>query len=268
MSLLLANIYRNYELLTGDNLCLPLRGIAKKGVYGKMKKMEEWKLLTINASSVGKNNKKSTNIIRRRKMKKLITICLVCILTTVASGNVINVIIDFNENGVGHIDGTTPLAWGMGIPPQASPNDQYATLYYELPSSVVEGDLVLYESEFDTSDVLRFVNFYTPGTELKGRVYVYSDLPETGELPELADTGIPHDNLILSAGIQEEGTENGWNGIVYTPSYIPQAMLYMPGYMMQYGENGVTYNFTSDIPEPATICLLSLGALSLIRRKK
>jgi len=30
----------------------------------------------------------------------------------------------------------------------------------------------------------------------------------------------------------------------------------------------VTYNFTSDIPEPATICLLSFGALSLIRRKK
>jgi len=38
--------------------------------------------------------------------------------------------------------------------------------------------------------------------------------------------------------------------------------------MMQYGEGGVTYNFTSDIPEPATIALLGLGALSLIRRKK
>jgi len=198
-------------------------------------------------------------------MKKLMTICVVCILTTVASGNVI---IDFNENGVGRIDGTTPLVWGTGIPPQAGQNDQYATLYYELPSLVVEGDLALYESEFDISDVLRFVNVQGATSGLTGRVYVYSDLPEQGELPELADTGIPYDNLSLSMGMDEQGTENGWSGVDYTPYYVPGQQLYTPGYMAQYGENGVTYNFTSDVPEPATICLLGLGALSLIRRKK
>jgi hypothetical protein len=212
-----------------------------------------------------KNNKIIlTNGKRRTVMKKLITICLVCILTTVASGNVI---IDFNENGVGHIDGTTSLVWGTGIPLLAGQNDQYATLYYELPNIVVEGDLALYESEFDISDVLRFVNEQGSTGGLTGRVYVYSDLPEREELPELADTGIPYDFLSLSIGMDEQGTENGWNGVDYTPYYVLGQDLYTPGFMAQYGNYGVTYNFTSDIPEPATICLLGLGTLSLIRRK-
>jgi hypothetical protein len=203
-------------------------------------------------------------------MKKLMTICLVCVLTTAAWGApVSNITISFDENGNGNVDGTT-LVWSTGIPIGAGTSDQYATLYYELPGMVVVGDLVLYEPTGQVSDVLRFVNNYSPDAGYQGRVYVYSDPPEQGDLPpyDLADTGIPYDFLYWRAGMDEQGTENGWNGIVYTPQYIPDLQQYLPGYMMQYGESGVTYNFTSDVPEPATICILGLGALSLIRRKK
>jgi hypothetical protein len=51
--------------------------------------------------------------------------------------------------------------------------------------------------------------------------------------------------------------EGGWNGLYYTPE--PG----QPGYI----KGGVTYVFTSDIPEPAATCILGLGALILIRRK-
>ena len=210
-------------------------------------------------------------------MKKLITICLVCVLTAaawgtpVSNGN-ININIIFNENGNGNFNGT-PLVWDMGIPLQAGRNDQYATLYYELPSLVVEGDLVLYEPDQPTgdivSDVLRFVNVRgVTGAPIEGRAYVYSDIEQGEKSTDLADTRIPYDYLPNSAGTEEQGTEDGWNGIVYTPWYSPEVQQYLPGYMMQYGENGVTYNFTSDIPEPATIALLGLGALSVIRRKR
>jgi hypothetical protein len=182
-------------------------------------------------------------------------------------------VIDFNENGVGHIDGTTPLVSGMGTPSLAGPSDQYDTLYYVLPSPVVEGDLVLYEpgTSSQVSDILRFVN-ENVNESTESRVYVYSEAEQGDPLPlDKADTRIPYDYLEHRAGMDEQGPENDWNGIVLTPTSWQDEKgqwQYMPGYMMQYGEGGVTYNFTSDIPEPATICLLGFGALSLLRRKK
>jgi hypothetical protein len=206
----------------------------------------------------------------KTRMKQLIVICLVCILTAAASQGAIapvsvGINISFDENGNGSwqsaVGGGT-LDHGMGIPIGAGTSDQYDTLYYELPGIVVVGDLVLYEpTTGQVSDVLRFVNSYNPTTGPKGRVYVYSDM-EAGETnPELADTRIPYDFLSLSVRTDEQGTENGWNGIVYTPNNVTD----MPGYMTGYG---VTYTFTSDVPEPATIGILGLGALSLLRKRR
>jgi hypothetical protein len=185
-------------------------------------------------------------------MKKLVIICLVCVLTAIAWGNVTTV--DFNENGNGWWDngqnGGT-LVSGTGVCPVGNAN--WSTLYYVLPSPVVEGDLVLYESEFDVSDVLRFTNVNNVG-----RVYVYSDTDEG--VDSLADTGLPSGFLPNSAGTAEVEIDNGWSafGVVWVPSSG------MPGYM----SDDVAYVFISDVPEPATICLLGIGALSLIRRKK
>jgi hypothetical protein len=205
-------------------------------------------------------------------MKRLITTCLVCVLMTTAAAwgvpAVSNISISFDENGNGNIINDagliTPLEFGMGEPSVGG----HETLYYILPYSVTEGDVVLYENQIQLaltgpviSDVLRFVNLATAN---QARVYVYSDAEGDEPSPELADTGIPTDFMGNVTAMTEQGTEDGWNGLNdYTPQLIAGAPS-QPGSMT---ETTVTYNFTSDVPEPATICLLGLGALTLIRRK-
>jgi hypothetical protein len=189
--------------------------------------------------------------LRSLKMKKLITICLVCVcvlLTTAASQGMI---ITFDENGHGDVDGT-PLKYGVDTPPIG-----HETLYYVLPfEGVAEGDIVVMEPPETASiisDILRFINVDGQGPE--ARVYVYSDFGE----PDLADTGIPAVWKPVDGEyppcpplyMTEVGLEGGMNGIRYDTGGYPE-----------------TYIFISDVPEPATICLLSLGALSLLRRKK
>jgi hypothetical protein len=176
-------------------------------------------------------------------MKKLMTICLACLcilLTTAVSRGSVITIIDFNENGVGHINGNL-LDWGVST----NPNEG---LYYVISyiTFAVEGDVVLYEDATKTvvSDLLRFRN--TPGTA-DSRIYVLSEQPEAGERGELADIGIPDPQYFQNPlPLVEDGTENGWNGLHYTPTQN------QPGYI----GGSITYNFTSDIPEPTTICLL------------
>ena len=207
-------------------------------------------------------------------MKRLITTCLVCVLLTTAAAwgvpAVSNISISFDENGNGNIINDagliTPLEFGVDTPPIGN-----ATLYYILPYSVTEGDVVLYENQIQLavaapviSDVLRFLNLYSPEKGPQARVYVYSDAKGDETSPELADTGIPTDFMDNVIAMTEQGTEYGWNGLNdYTPQLIAGAPS-QPGSMT---ETTVTYNFTSDVPEPATICLLGLGALTLIRRK-
>ncbi len=187
-------------------------------------------------------------------MKKLILISCVCMLLTTAAQA--NLIISFDENGNGDVDGI-PLYYDVDNPPEGIPG--HATLFYALPADACEGDVVIYEPDALgeptslISDLLRFDVAAPPC------VFVYSDNSDGGD--ELADTGIPDVWTDGAGGVvyfTEEGTEGGWNGLYYTPE--PG----QPGYI----EGGVTYIFTSDVPEPATICMLGLGALILTRRKQ
>jgi hypothetical protein len=156
-----------------------------------------------------------------------------CVLTTTAWGTYYN--IELSEYGVGYENGSMPSR-GIGSPPLGG---GWATLYYNLGVTVVNnGDLVIYESgsTTDISDVWRFVG---------SQVFLYSKLG-----PAYADTGIP--TLWTPQSFTQELTSYN-DYIDYTPS--PSQVGYISG--------GVRYT-----PEPATISLLGLGGLAMLRRRK
>lgn len=198
-----------------------------------------------------------------RNRELLGALMVVALVLWVADGAYAAKAITFDENGNGYTDGTR-MDWGVG-----SPGDfgipGHATLYYQFPGhqSVAGGDVVVLEPTGAASDLLRFA-YYTDPTGDYGRVFVYSDAEETqpGEPKDAADTGIPPlwANVVY---VDEVGSE-GNNGIIYTPTGGIAGTPNQTGYM----EDGVTYNFTSDVPEPATLSLLVLGGLAVLRRRK
>ncbi len=186
-------------------------------------------------------------------MKKLMTICLVCVLTAAASQGMV---LSLDENGNSLFNGNS-LPWGIGASGvDPTPPGPIYTLFYNLPFKVVPGDVQIFEPDGTVSDVLRFID--TPGTTFSS-IYVYSDRDPTAPDFDLADSMIP---LPWASAIvipmPESGSEGGWNGVSWTPGFNDPGATSAP----------ITYEFTSDVPEPTTICLLGLGALSLIRRKK
>jgi hypothetical protein len=172
-------------------------------------------------------------------------VCCVCLSVVFITATACQaVVITLDEWGSGYADGTR-LAYGLGTPSVG----YWDTLYYVLPlTSVITGDVGVYEvgTTNVVYDVLRFDNVAN-----QARVYVYSD----GGDAALADTGIP--SLWTSGAdrdpvfVNEIGTETS-NYADYTPA----------------GQTYITYHLISDIPEPATLALLSLGGLALLKRKR
>ena len=181
------------------------------------------------------------------------------LLTTAVSQGTI---IIFDENGHGTVD-ETPLAWGVDTPPVGTT----PTLYYVLPLNLFgpngmgTGDIGVEETSInDLSDVLRFIYAKPTGGEItEPRVYVYSEIDGVSPYDK-ADVGIP--SLWYKSGTpapdNDPGYRNemGYEGNNYAEYTAPGAA------------GDITYHFISDVPEPATICLLGLGSLSLLRRKR
>lgn len=170
--------------------------------------------------------------------------------------------INFDENGNGTIQNipdepnfTVPLEFDGNNPDSTDPGSGLHPATYFLRQSAehgtpVVGDVLVFESAAGgpLSDLLRF----TPD----GYLLVYSDLPEAGENPDLADVGIPASRQANLVTFRETGPEGGPNGLFgYTPGIND------PGYIAYFEGAVVVYNFTSDtVPEPAI--LPALGALS------
>jgi hypothetical protein len=186
-------------------------------------------------------------------MKTLKLSVMVAVLALVASGiqaQTRSVI--FNEDGIGTLDGQPiPFTIGQDVGPGGLPN----ALLYQLPALAnwTVGDLELQEPSGSGggSDLIRF--------NPNGVLVFYSDT-EAGEPPDsLADIGLPTQRYTNNLTRTELGDE-GANGILYVPTEGSN-----PGFI---GGLQVEYNITSDVPEPATLSLLALGGLAMLRGRK
>ncbi|MCY2928758.1 MAG: PEP-CTERM sorting domain-containing protein, partial [Planctomycetota bacterium] len=117
---------------------------------------------------------------------------------------------------------------------------------------------VLIENTGAPTDIVRFDN-----DTVGGLAYFFSDLPEVGELPvPFADTGIPPFTPLPSVVVPELGTE-GNNGATYFAANGSPGCALIGGAIQP-----VTYGILSDstVPEPATMSLLALGGLAVLKR--
>ncbi|HEY7087216.1 MAG TPA: hypothetical protein VH518_03945, partial [Tepidisphaeraceae bacterium] len=157
---------------------------------------------------------------------------------------------------------SVPLENDGNNPDPVDPGNGLQPLTYFLRQSAerlpIAGDVLVFENATTgtLSDLLRF----TPD----GHLLVYSDLPEAGETPDLADVGIPASRQTNLVNVLETGSEGGLNGVFgYTPT--PN----QPGYIPYFTGAVVVYNFTSDVPEPAMLTLVgAFSAAAMLRRRR
>src|SRR5262249_40479536 len=127
---------------------------------------------------------------------------------------------DERGNGVLDVGFGSVSAFGM-LQPDPTGGVAGAVLTYFLPDLVASGDVLVLESaEAPTlSDVVRFTNATgaLDGSLNADRFIFYSDLPEPGEPPDLADTGFPTSFSTNRVFVPEQGLE-GNNGFSFARS--------------------------------------------------
>jgi hypothetical protein len=116
-----------------------------------------------------------------------------------------------------------------------------------LPTGVIPGFLVLTERPTFSSDPTNWSDVVEFGVDTQGlpAAFFYSDIE-----------GQPFDLTLINRVLSTPGT-------VYLPEQTDPTLYYagpVPG--------GATYWVHSDVPEPATLALMALGALTLYRRRR
>ena len=129
-------------------------------------------------------------------------------------------------------------------------------LVYDLPFAGLPGDVLIHESAATgtVSDIVRF--------DGNGHAIFYSD-PNDGDPggPPPADTGLPTTPLANTFNVTEvsDPTNPGTDFVGYIPT--PN----QPGFD---SSTSPTYTFTSDVPEPASLSLMVIGAGGLLVRRR
>jgi len=157
--------------------------------------------------------------------------------------------VDESGNGVFIDDNNNRTNFKGALGPDPSGGLLGNVLVYTLPVNPTKnGDVVLREpnTTFD-SDILRFVG---------NKLVFYSDNGDMNTDKDLADTGTPQEQM--GAIIKTEtGMEGGLQGATYTPGMGD------PGFVQ-----GITYQFVSDVPEPASIILLGISLLLIAAARR
>lgn len=154
---------------------------------------------------------------------------------------------------------------GLDVTDPTFPSASTGTLAYFLPFPTVTGDLFVLEPSIGgttslPSDLLRFVPGAT-GTLL----LVYSDISSSDPADSQADVVIPPNvqaNFlqVVETGLNGQPYTEASNGLVYRPSGND------PGALTSGGD--IAYNFISDTPEPAMLCLTPALAALLLRNRR
>jgi len=150
-------------------------------------------------------------------------------------------ILRLDEFGNGYITPSLPFAYSMAVEPISG----LSTLRYTLPFNGVAGDVRLQSTGGALSDLLRF--------DGAGHVWFFSDITDGGTI-SLADVAIFPTPGTPSATLLEQ--QNG------ETLYIPNGL--DPGYK---ATGPVAYRFITEVPEPAAIALIGLGAGLLCFRR-
>jgi hypothetical protein len=180
----------------------------------------------------------------------------------------------FDETGKGMISQNggpfTPLIGTLILDPTQPVGGGAMVLAFALPEPVITGTVSFTEPGGGVSDWLRFTNaagVVNGASSGPGALMLfYSDLPESGEAPLLADVGPPPvkagDN-ILACGVNpfcagETGPE-GNNGFDYRPGGVPAPL------------NNQYVGISDAVPEPTSLALLCSGLAAfglLVRRRR